>query len=50
MPRVEWEAQQHLQELFEKQVDAEGMDSEATPSLEGDPDAIPMQPSVVEAR
>ena len=36
MPRVEWEAQQHLHGLFEKKVDAEGPDSEVSTSQEKD--------------
>ena len=38
MPRVEWEAQQHLDKLFEKQVDPEGTDSGVTPPQE---DSLP---------
>jgi transposase len=37
MPRVEWEAQQHLHELFEKKVDSEEIDGEETPSPEEHP-------------
>ncbi len=37
MPRLEWEAQQHLHELFEKKVDPEEIDKEDTPSPEDDP-------------
>jgi transposase len=32
MPRIEWEAQQHLHKLFEKKVDAEGPDSKVATS------------------
>ena len=33
MPRVEWEAQKHLHELFEKKVDPEGTDSGRVPAF-----------------
>jgi transposase len=36
IPRVEWEAQQHLYELFENKVDAEGPDRELSTSQEKD--------------
>ena len=37
MPRVEWESQQHVHELFEKKVDPEEIDSEDNSSTEEDP-------------
>jgi transposase len=37
IPRLEWEAQQHLQELFENESDPAGRNSEAATSLEEEP-------------